>query len=426
MADFPGIAEGGGIKPLNPEERKEKDYLRLPLSQRTKDVQLRVGEILQATILEVLSSQEAIVQLPTGTVHAFIHGRLKKGDVVFLKVHEIAPNLVLRIHSVSIVKNGLELSDNEILRILDLPERLFFIELIRYLKKHRTHIHRDEGLIIENSFTSLDDSIRKEHNSDIILSAIMFMLENKLPVDSRIFMKIAPVLSGNIFVLNLLKELEQSVPQLPDAVKNNIESFFRMLKSESVQVNRLLEVFLIDPGNTEEKSLYENLISILLIPDNEISREIKKAKEISKRLVQVIEGQHFLNTFGINNNSALYFYLPFQNQNTYSMAKIIIRGISAPKQSEKKIIKFSIITATPELGEIITSGDFTSGAININFLTDSKDLAVLFTKHLNSLKEKLNLHNKNVQSIVVEDGKRTKSGGYENGRQPPTNFSIVV
>ncbi|MCI0472581.1 MAG: hypothetical protein L0Y76_03260, partial [Ignavibacteria bacterium] len=215
MADFPGIAEGGSIKPLNPEERKEKDFLKKPLSRRTGDIQLRVGEVLQATILEVLSPQEAIVQLPTGTVHAFIHGRLKKGDVVFLRVQEIAPNLVLRIHSVSVVKIGTELSENEILRILDLPESLFFIELIKFLKEHRTHIQRDESLIIENSFSSLDDSIRKEYKPNIILSAIIFMLENKLPVDSRIFLKIAPVLSGNIFVLDLLKELELTVQQLP-------------------------------------------------------------------------------------------------------------------------------------------------------------------------------------------------------------------
>ncbi len=389
MADYIGIAEGEGIKPLNPHERKEKDYQRLPYSQREREIKLKVGEVLQATILEVLSSQEAIVQLPTGTVHAFIHGRLKKGDVVFLRVHEISPNLILRIHSVSYIKNGVELSLIEILRVLDLPESQFFRETANFLKKHRTYIFRDEALLIENSFTAIEESIRKDYNSDVFFSAIIFMHENKLPVDSRIFLKIAPVLSGNDFVLNLLKELENSYSNLPDSLKIKLESFFRLIKSESTPLNKLLDVFLIGSTNSEEPSFYESLIEILLIKDENTTKEIRKVKDLAKRLIQVIEGQHFINSFGINNNSALYFYLPFPYQNSYSASKFIIKSRTVSKKTDKRIIKFSIITSTNKLGDVVTSADLTTGAININFLTSSKDLANLFSKHIAEFKEKL-------------------------------------
>jgi len=426
VTDYLGIAEGEGIKPLNPQERKEKDYLRLPLSRRTKDIQLRVGEVLQATILEVLSPQEAIVQLPTGTVHAFIHGRLKKGDIVFLRVQETAPNLVLRIHSVSYLKNGMELPLLEILRILDLPESQFFRETVNYLKKHRTYILRDEALLIENSFTAIEESIRKDYSTDVFFSAIIFIHENKLPIDSRIFLKIAPVLSGNNFVFDLLKEFEQLYSNLPDSLRYKLDTYFSLIKSESTSLNKLLDVFLIGSTNSEKSSFYDTLIEILLIKDEDTTREIKKVKDMAKRLIQVIEGQHFVNTFGINNNSALYFYLPFPYQNSYAISKIIIRSSHVSKQSEKRIIKFTIITLTSELAEIVTTGELTTGTININFLTGSNDLANLFSKHIAELKDKLKLGAKEVSITTAKDVRGTKSGTLEEGRQQPTNFSIVV
>ena len=426
MADYIGISEGEGIKPLNPHEREEKDYQRLSYNQRKSDIKLRIGEVLQATILEVLSPQEAVVQLPTGTVHAFIHGRLKKGDVVFLRVHEISPNLILKIHSVSYIKNGVELPLMEIIRVLDLPESQFFMETINFLKKHRTHIMRDEALLIENSYNTIEESIRKDYSSEVFFSAIIFMYENKLPIDSRIFLKIAPVLSGNVFVLNLLKELEKSISHLPDSIRIKLDNFFSMIKSESIPLNKLLDVFLIVSTNSEEPSFYEKLIEILLIKDEDTTKEIKKVKALAKRLIQMIEGQHFVNTFGINNNSSLYFYLPFPYQNTYSVAKIIIKSRAASKQTDKRIIKFSIITSTPEIGEVVTSGELSVETININILTGSKDLINLFSKHIAELKEKLKLGNKDVSVSMAEDVQGTKSGALDEGRQQPTNFSIVV
>jgi len=142
----------------------------------------------------------------------------------------------------------------------------------------------------------------------------------------------------------------------------------------------------------------------------------------------VIEGQHFVNTFGINNNSALYFYLPFPFQNSYSITKIIIRNRHISKQSEKRIIKFTIITYTSELGEIISSGEMTADAVNINFLTGSKDLANLFTNQVAELKEKLKFGNKdvNVKNNDIENVKGNKQGTMGEDRQQPTNFSIVV
>lgn len=428
MADYFGIAEGEGIKPLNPHERKEKEFQKHPDSHNKRDIKLRVGEVLQATILEVLSEQEAIVQLPTGTVHAFIHGRLKKGDVVFLRVHEISPNLVLRIHSVSYIKNGVELPLMEILRILDLPESQFFIQTVNFLKKHRTFIFRDETLLIEISYSAIEESIRKEYSSDVFFSAIIFMHENKLPVDSRIYLKIAPVLSGNNFVLNLMSELEKSYSKLPDSIRIKLELFFYLIKSESTPLNKLMDVFLIGSTNIDGPSFYENLIEILLIKEGDTSKEIKNVKEIAKRLIQVIEGQHFVNTFGINNNSALYFYLPFPYQNSYSITKIIIRNRHISKQSEKKIIKFTIITYTSELGEIISSGEMTSEAVNINFLTSSKDLANLFSNQVAELKEKLKFGSKdvNIKNNDIENVQENKLNTMNEDRQQPRNFSIVV
>ncbi|MBI5326128.1 MAG: hypothetical protein HZB41_12795 [Ignavibacteriae bacterium] len=426
MADYLGIAEGEGIKPLNPQERKDKDFFRKPAAKNKKEVQLRVGEVIQSTILDIVSSQEAIVQLPTGTVSAFIHGRLKKGDVVFLRVNEISPDLILRIHSVSYIKNGLELPLSEITRILDLPGTQFFIETVQFLKKRKSYILRDEALIIENAFISIDESIRKDYNSEVLFSAIIFMHENKLPVDSRIVMKIAPVLSGNNYILNLLISLENSVPQLPEQIRYKAESFFKLIKSNSTSINKLINALLIESTDNEAKSLYETLVEILLIKDEKIEREIKKVKEISRKIIQVIEGQHFLNTFGLNNNSALYFYLPFPYQNLYSIAKVIIRGQPVSKQTGKRIIKFSIISNTLGLGEIVSSGELTLNSLNLNIITSSGDLSNLFIKHINSLKEKLSLQNKNVQSIVVEDVKGVNTSEFESGRQSPTNFSIVV
>ncbi len=429
MADISGITEGGGVSPVNPENKKEKDYHRLPYTRKTKEVKLRVGEVVQATVLEVLSYREAVVQLPIGTMRAFIHGRLKQGDVLFLKVQETEPSLVLKIHSVSSIRNGSLLAVSEILRILDLPESRFFIELLSFMQKHRSRIQHDEALLIENAYSAMEESIRKENPPAMIFKSIIFMLENNLPMDSRIILKILPVLYGSNYILNLLKALEKLIPALPKAIAEKLKKLFEKLKAENTPFSELLKMLLMElTEDISASTLYEILIEIMLL--KETADEVQSyagARAAAKNIIRVIEGQHFVNTLAINNNTALYFFIPFPIEGSYSVSQVIIRSRSVLKPPEKPRLKFTMITNTPEIGEIVTNGDYQKENINLNIMTSSEKITKLFMKHIAKLREGLKNKGQNIQALGVQDvSGKSLSDSIDDNRQYPPNFSVVI
>ena len=90
--------------------------------RESKFISLRVGEIVQGSIIEVYSDKEVLVKLPIGTMTATLMGKLKKGDALFFRVMEIDPGLVLRIYAVGTRVKSKENTTEELVRILDLPD----------------------------------------------------------------------------------------------------------------------------------------------------------------------------------------------------------------------------------------------------------------------------------------------------------------
>lgn len=136
---------------------------------------LRIGEIIRGTVTDISSPRFAQVRLPMGTFTAELHGRLKRGDSLFLKVVETSPALLLKVHSVSPVQNGRVLPVKSILRILDLPDDSLYYQIAEVLAELAPAVLRKESLIIHNAVTKLNKE-KKHNKSNLILIETAFYL----------------------------------------------------------------------------------------------------------------------------------------------------------------------------------------------------------------------------------------------------------
>ncbi len=125
----------GGYYHHNPKKQTSQTPLRL-----------KPGEILLGRIVELKDDDIVEVKLPMGNFRAILHGKLIRGDVLFLQVVEVTPSLLLKIHSVSSTFNSNLRNADEVIRILDIPQSEQNAKIVEYLLNRKSTILRSEVL----------------------------------------------------------------------------------------------------------------------------------------------------------------------------------------------------------------------------------------------------------------------------------------
>lgn len=164
--------------------------------------QLKAGEIVLGTVLDNPEFSIAPVRLPQGIFRAQLQGNLRKGDSLFFIVHETLPSLMLKIHSVSIIKNGETLSPQEIVRILDIPLSDHSIKLAAAITDIRRIVER-KTLAHCVLFWDLPESraILKKLDFGSALSTMLHLTE-AANLESNTFQQFYPVFRRSELVLN--------------------------------------------------------------------------------------------------------------------------------------------------------------------------------------------------------------------------------
>lgn len=212
----------------------------LPMRQKKNEQaeppQLKQGELIIGTVIEILDTELAKVKLPMGTFNASLHNRLKAGDTLFLLVAEVSPGLVLKVHSVTTSTGGRIREQDEVVRILDLPSNSLCLDAVEFLLGIKSTILRSELIMFSSMLDKLDYE-NKKYSKKALFKAIFSVLIADGKEDIDLVKAIYPAFFELSDIFALLKKC-LSIP----SISNDEFLQFRELLTNSAEGVRLIDL----------------------------------------------------------------------------------------------------------------------------------------------------------------------------------------
>ncbi|MCX7880168.1 MAG: hypothetical protein N2517_05860 [Ignavibacteria bacterium] len=293
------------ISPLGESPNKNLDFYRQP-KHKVKQISLRVGEVVRGQIINVLSTSQAIINLPDGTFTAEISGKFRSGDELFFKVQAIEPTLVLRIYSVFTKINNKEISTDELLRMLDLPNTKIFQLVTERKKQTGNVVFRDEVL----GYVGFANKILEKSQTESLESIIKFIdfsLGLRIEPDFTFFQIFKSFSKIGFLFQSYFSALLTYFDLFPKQFQERLLNF-----RNANRTNDSLTLFQIfGPNFFKKENNFWSFVNELSAPSllnsfpNEIQNVIKELKLLFVSFLVV-------NTLSSNlPNSFLYFLFPF-------------------------------------------------------------------------------------------------------------------
>lgn len=417
----------GGVNSVGPEMPERYPYAIVEQYSKhgsIRPVKLKKGEIIHGTVVDIPAPREAMVRLPVGTLHAVLHGRLKRGDSLFLKVIETTPGLVLRVYSVSVMINGKEVSTEDIIRILDLPDNLFFAELIKHFRKSASSIVRDDMIKLEKYFLELEEENVKDMDLDEAFDICEFIFRNNLQFSNQSFLKFKKIISHPAQRLKMeLLSLEKLQNFMPDFIKNQLAEIFKYFRSRSTSLHEFLWVlsFQKSDGNVSP-TLYEVLSTFvkispkLMVQQSESETEkntalrqqaLQELRKRSENILETLEAQYIYNYFADKNKKPLRLLVPLLFKD-FEIFLFLIDFLSSAKSPHISLIDCSDNamwksftdnqSATPE--SMILINETIQKLKQINFLKETLIQSSVEKPEIADIKKITSLKGRNFEVVI--------------------------
>jgi hypothetical protein len=422
MIEVPNIQQGG-LSEITSELPQSTRREEMFFDKKSKPTKLRPGEIVQGTIIEVHANDEATVRLPNGTYRAVLHGALKRGDTLFFKVVESAPTLILRIYAVYCVINGKKVSNKDIIRILNLPEKIYTDQIISFYSFRRSIIVRDDILVFLRLFDQIDSKELEDTPIKDLFKVLFLMHESNLPFSKELYKKIKPMFIGINYLQAAMALLDQYKFYMPDPLQKRLEHLFNRLKDPDTDLMYLFNYFSIRNQSSDKQITFYSLLRQFLNIEYSAKKnpEMFNLQTIVKNLVEAIEAQHIMNSFAHRNKTPKYFFVPIFIWDNYFIAQLAI------KKEKNNTIMFSILTFNDELGEVLTQGNYNDKKINTIFISESEESSSILQKHLMALRRVLYSKNYDAGALKATNMPIEEIDMIQDRtQQQPKKISVVI
>ncbi len=425
MQDFPNIPDGSVKKTDAYKSNVSRQDYYPPQSKGKKSASAKVhkGEIVHGTILETPNTKQAVVKLPTGVFRAYLDGSLRQGDSLFFKIAETSPSLVLKIYAAAIGKSG---SNNEkpeqVIRMLNLPRREFYTELIKWLRDFQSTISRDELTAMYNNFTLLNKEDIKKAGAPHIFRMLFFMQELGLPFSRVAFLRLLPVFLGQQALRQRLKRLEESIKNLPEDYREKTAALFNKLRDTKTPLSYLIRSFSLDMSS----ELYKLLSEITSKYARSESPMIYEASTAAGDILDTIESQAVYNAIARYGNMPFYVYLPFVINDSLQIVQMKIMKEAAGARG-KESARFSFSAPAGSLGEIDTQGSVFDNILSIKLLAETDEAVNALREKKGTLENSLRSMNFDLRAVTIQ--KRSYDGDEfinDLARSRQQNFTVVV
>ncbi|MBM2816865.1 MAG: hypothetical protein HW421_3627 [Ignavibacteria bacterium] len=416
------IGSNQGIQPTTGRASPTVTYSVQTTKPSKAQANLRAGEIIQGSIVEVFSDKEVSIRLPNGTFKAMLSNKLKAGDSLFFKVIETAPSLVLKIHSVSVSSGGKEFSSSELLRMLDLPDTSVYKDILDFLKSRISVISRDDVLMIYKGLISIKDSDRKLLN---IKDALMVLFEMKhagLPLTPETISRILPLFDGNRKLSQALNKMKSLLDSLPKEISDKLKVHFKGLMSSNPSPSYMIDFF-----SFMEKATGSFISDLIELQEN---KNNEKYEEFNKQLMltlRTIEAALLWNAYAAIHNQPQQIFIPVWLKGTLQVAQMAIKQSDEKKQKKKGQIYFSFDIPTINLGTVHIEGALLDNILTTTISAPKDNSVKLLSKHSPKLNQGLLKHNIHLQSIsfvLTQTGQSDHP--HDKSSSQPKGFQIVV
>lgn len=240
MSDLINIGSGvSGVTAYTGGSSSKTIYQKGQKKNNPQFAKFRQGEIVQGLIVEDPIDNIADVRIPVGIFKAELHGNLLKGDKLFFKIEETNPNLILRIHSVSLYKEKSKLVPEEILRILDLPIDDDFIQICAEYSHLKPQIVRDDLLICYktlNVFVKIDEN----QEFDIIdIRNSIFLTDLAINVNINIYKKFREFFVNKDNYTSAINHIKHNINSFEPFLQNELKNYLNINSNSSLPIKRI-------------------------------------------------------------------------------------------------------------------------------------------------------------------------------------------
>lgn len=240
MSDLINIGSGvSAVTAYTGGSSNKSFYQKTQKKNNPQFAKFRQGEIVQGLIVEDPIDNIADVRIPVGIFKAELHGNLLKGDKLFFKIEETNPNLILKIHSVSLYKEKSKLVPEEILRILDLPLDDDFMQICEEYSHLKSQIVRDDLLICYktlNVFVKIND----DEQFDIIdVRNSIFLTDFGININLDIYQKFKGYFKNKENYISAINHIKHNINSFEPFLQNELKNYLNINSNSSLPIKRI-------------------------------------------------------------------------------------------------------------------------------------------------------------------------------------------
>ncbi len=409
MAKTTGIGSGsktGLVKNVGYNSTPSQYYAMPKKKVNTQIAKLRTGEILQGKILEIINDSLAKVGLPIGNFNAELHSKLKKGDSLFFLVKALEPSLTLKVHSVSSVQNGNKIPVEEALRMLDIPESELNIKITDWVIRHESKVNREIVLLTASTLKELPLDALKDKNPESVIKLIFNQIHSEDNLNVELFEKLYP----------LFKKMDEHDKNF-DALFNDI------IKSKNItlfkSITQISDIKSFNGIVQLNQNVSHNDLLSFLTSQEVFSKLSDNAKSNVFEYSDLVNAIAMWNSMAVQNNLAMYYFLPMLWAGTFYAALITIK-----KQRHKNRFKTGRDDAESELLEFDDSLKLT-GMLG-NLFDGSGDIRTFLSNFAMQLRHRLLSLNYDMSSFKFPIDGEEEEMLNNKSTNSPINFTIVV
>lgn len=381
-----------------------------------KPSKLRLGEIVRATVVERIDDEMAYVRIPTGTFKAIVGKNLKNNDSLLFKVSETSPYLILKIHEVPTGNKNNTYPTDELLRILDLPENEFNSKLVDIFKNKKTSILRDDVLNINKVYNQYAELNKYDNDLTQFLNLVVELNMSKLPLSINLINKLFPLYVEENVISEALNYLERNVKELPNDLKDKVESILEDVKSNKYSKNNMFVLAISE--EKENQTFFEILNEI--DERNDVSKSYKGKSNIIRDLIGSLS---LWNIISFSGKTPLQYFIPYYYEGYYFIIRIVKRNYTNAKLEP---LSFYFSVPTENLGDVKNKMLAFQKQLKLYMSNDNNK----FIESLDTFKEKLiaslEKRNYSLDSLKISVEDISKELNQINSSENNSRFTVVV
>jgi len=384
MLDSNNISGLGRVQPVGGGSSKNSYQGSGRKKKGSNPSKLHIGEIVRGTIVEKIESNIAKVRIPTGTFLSIVASNLLKEDTLLFKVIKTHPDLILKVHEINTHSDGKEVSLEDLIRLLDLPNNDFYNILIKIIRERKKTVFKEDIIELEKVFKFILNKLPQNVSFEQVLKMLVEMYIYGLPFTEKLILKLLPLFISEEKLSYYFKELEHFADELDAENQFIIKTIVLAIKKNEESRK---DIFIMSAKSS-------NLFNVLNIEKN--NKHKQHTLDIIKELRSFLIALNIWNALSVEGITNYIFILPFYYSDNYFFIKMRMNNNSYTKD---EAISFSFSMPTEDDQEVKSHISAFKNNLKMFLISKNKELLGELKNNKEQLKQALENKDFNLDSL---------------------------